>query len=304
MSNEKIANDQANAIGDVKFPSVWSDLRGVAFSQDYIDAGGVKTRTISSGSPDKPLLLLLHGTGGHAEAFSRNFGPHGSEFWTVAIDMIGHGWTDKPNQAYEVRDYAKHILDVLAALGRKTAHISGESLGGWVAAYLAIHHPGVVDRLVLNTAGGWTMHLDVMERIRRLSTEAANDPTPERIRARLEFLMHDKSLVTDDLVETRRAIYAQPGFPEIMQRILCLQEPDTRRANLITREQFESIQAPTLVLWTSHDPTATPEEGKQIADMIPGAKYVVMNGCGHWPQYENATEFNALHIDFLKGRAS
>jgi 2-hydroxy-6-oxonona-2,4-dienedioate hydrolase len=284
------------------FASVWSDLTGVSFSQGFMDVDGVRTRYLSSGSQDKPLLLCLHGVGGHAEAYSRNFGPHGEHFWVVAVDMLGHGWTDKPDVDYQVADYARHIQGVLRALGRRNAHISGESLGGWVATHLAVHHPEAVDRLVLNTAGGWTAHPEVMGRLKRLSIEAAEEPSWERIRARLEFLMCDKSMVSDDLIETRRAIYAQPGFAATMRRIMCLQEMEIRRPNMITEAQYRSIKAPTLVVWTSHDPTATPEEGKQIADMIPGARYVVMNRCGHWPQFEDADAFNTLHIDFLLGR--
>lgn len=282
--------------------SLWSDLTGVAFSQGYLDAGGIRTRYISSGSPDKPLLLLLHGTGGHAEAFSRNFAAHGEHFWTVAIDLIGHGWSDKPQTGYEVKDYGAHVLAVMQALGRDKAHISGESLGGWVAGWLALHHPDKVDRLVLNTAGGWTAHPEVMERIKRLSMEAVHDPNPARIRTRLEFLMHDTSKVNDDLVEVRRAIYAQPGMVQAMEEILCLQEMHIRRRNMFSDEESRRIAAPTLVLWTSHDPTATPEEGRRISELIPGARYEVMNGCGHWPQFEDAEKFNALHLDFLLGR--
>jgi 2-hydroxy-6-oxonona-2,4-dienedioate hydrolase len=284
------------------YSSVWADLREVAFTQGYLNAGGIRTRYISSGSPDKPLLLCLHGVGGHAEAYSRNFGAHGEHFWTVAIDLLGHGWTGKPPIDYELPDYAGHVLNVLKALGRTRAHLSGESIGGWIATHMAVHHPEVVDRLVLNTAAGWTAHPEVMARLKAISIQAAADPSWERIRARLEFLMYDKSKVTDDLIETRRAIYAQPGFAETMNRIMCLQEMDLRRKNMITEDQYRSIAAPTLVVWTSHDPTATPQEGKQIADMIPGSQYVVMNECGHWPQYENAAEFNRLHIDFLLGR--
>lgn len=285
------------------FASVWADLTGVSFTQGYLDAGGIRTRFISAGSPDKPLLLLLHGVGGHAEAYSRNFGRHGEHFWVVAIDMLGHGWTDKPTIDYQVADYAKHVLDVLRALGRDRASISGESLGGWVATYLAVHHPEAVERLVLNTSGGWTAHPEVMERIKRLSNEAASDPSWERIRARLEFLMYDKATVSDDLIETRRAIYSQPGFAETMRRIMCLQDMKVRSHNMITEEQYRSIKAPTLVVWTSHDPTATPEEGRQISEMIPDARYVVLNKCGHWPQYEDAPQFNALHIAFLRGES-
>jgi 2-hydroxy-6-oxonona-2,4-dienedioate hydrolase len=284
------------------FSSVWADLRGVSFSQGFLDAGGIRTRFIQSGDPSKPLVLALHGVGGHAEAYSRNFGPHGEHFWFVAIDMLGHGWTEQPAINYQVKDYAEHVLAVLRTLGRESAMITGESLGGWVATYLAVHHPQVVEKLVLNTAGGWTAHPEVMERLKRLSNEAASDPSWERIRTRLEFLMCDKSMVSDDLIETRRAIYAQPEFADTMQRIMCLQDMDIRRPNMITEDQYRSISAPALVVWTSHDPTATPAEGKEIADMIPGAQYVVMNECGHWPQFEDADEFNRLHIAFLQGR--
>lgn len=282
------------------FSSVWADLRGVSFSQGFIDAGGIRTRYIQSGDPSKPLVLALHGVGGHAEAYSRNFGPHGEHFWFVAIDMLGHGWTDKPAIDYQVADYAGHVLDVLKALGRDSAMITGESLGGWVATYLAVHNPHVVEKLVLNTAGGWTAHPEVMTRLKTLSNQAASDPSWDRIKTRLEFLMCDKSMVSDDLIETRRTIYAQPGFDDTMKRIMCLQEMEIRRPNMITEEQYRSIKAPTLVVWTSHDPTATPAEGKEIADMIPGASYVVMNECGHWPQFEDAEQFNHLHIAFLQ----
>jgi len=284
------------------FSSVWADLRRVSFTQGFLDAERVRTRYIQSGDPSKPLVLALHGVGGHAEAYSRNFGPHGEHFWFVAIDMLGHGWTDQPAIDYQVKDYAGHVLAVLRALGRDRAMLTGESLGGWVATYLAVHHPHVVEKLVLNTAGGWTAHPEVMERLKRLSNEAASDPTWAHIRTRLEFFMCDKSMVSDDLIETRRAIYAQPGFGETMKRIMCLQEMDIRRTNMVSEEQYRSITTPTLVVWTSHDPTATPAEGAQIADMIPGSKYMVMNNCGLWPQFEDAPLFNRAHLAFLLGQ--
>jgi 2-hydroxy-6-oxonona-2,4-dienedioate hydrolase len=283
------------------YTSIWAELRHTPFEQGWLDAGGIRTRYLSSGNPSKPLLLLLHGIGGHAEAYVRNLRPHGERFWTVAIDMVGHGWSDRPDMDYQIRDYGEHVLAVIAALGRVSAMISGESLGGWVASWIAAEHPSAVSKLVLNTAGGWTAHPEIMARLKRLSNEAASDPTPERIRERLRWLMFDKSLVSDDLIETRRAIYAQPGYARTMERIMCLQEMEIRRANMISEEQYRSITAPTLVLWTSHDPTATPEEGREIASMISRSDYVVLNECGHWPQYEKADLFNRLHLAFLLG---
>jgi 2-hydroxy-6-oxonona-2,4-dienedioate hydrolase len=130
--------------------------------------------------------------------------------------------------------------------------------------------------------------------------EAVTDPTPERIRSRLEFLMYRNTNVNDDLVETRRAIYAQPGYADTMKRILCLQEIETRKRNMFSAEDSQKITAPTLVIWTSHDPTATPEEGKKIARSIPGAQFELMTGCGHWPQFEDPETFNRIHLDFLR----
>ena len=74
--------------------SVWSDLQGVPFTQGYLDAAGVRTRYLRAGDPAKPVLMLLHGSGGHAEAYVRNLEAHAEHFWTWSIDMLGHGYTD------------------------------------------------------------------------------------------------------------------------------------------------------------------------------------------------------------------
>ena len=86
---------------DPTYTSNWIDLKSTAFRQDFIEAGGIRTRYLASGSSDKPLLLFLHGTGGHAEAYTRNLAAHGEHFHTVAIDMVGHGWSGKPLIDYE-----------------------------------------------------------------------------------------------------------------------------------------------------------------------------------------------------------
>lgn len=283
------------------YESIWRDLRGVSFSQGWLDAGGTRTRYLASGEPDKPPLLLLHGTGGHAEAYVRNLRAHGEHFRTYAIDMLGHGWTDKPGVPMEISAYVDHLVRVLDALGLRRAHISGESLGGWVAARFAIQHPDRIARLVLNTTGGSRADPQVMSRLKELTLRAATDPSWDFVKARLEWLMHDKRHVNDDLIATRQAIYSAPGAAAAMQRALALQEMDVRVRNLLTPDDWGNIGAETLVLWTDHDPTNPVEEGQRIASMIPGAKFAVMRGCGHWPQWEDAATFDALHLAFLAG---
>lgn len=283
------------------YQSFWTDLRNTSFSQGWLQAGAIRTRYLAAGAEDLPVLILLHGTGGHAEAYTRNLGAHAPYFRTYSIDMVGHGWTDKPDVPMEIGAYVDHLRGVVDALGVERAHISGESLGGWVAAQFALDHPDRVDRLVLNTTGGSAARPEVMAKIKEISMRAIEAPTWEFIKARLEWLMADPSKVTDDLIESRRSIYANPEFAEAMKRALILQEMDVRRRNLLSDDDWAAIAAQTLVLWTSHDPTNPPEEGRRIASMIPDAQFVVMQDCGHWPQFEDPETFNDLHVRFLRG---
>ncbi|AGW92907.1 alpha/beta fold hydrolase [Cupriavidus sp. DF5525] len=284
------------------FQSIWAELRGVTFTQGWLDAGGISTRYLHAGERGKPALILLHGVGGHAEAYVRNLKAHAEHFDVWAIDMIGHGWTDKPAGPRDVSAYVDHVVRVLDALGIERASFSGESLGGWVASRLAIDHPERVDRLVLNTAGGSQADPVVMERLKTLSMRAVEDPGWDFIKARVEWLMADKAKVFDDLVATRQAIYAQPGMVEAQRDNIVLQDMETRQRNILRAADYGRIQAPTLVLWTSDDPTADVSEGRRIATMIPGALFTVMDGCGHWPQFEDADTFNRIHLNFLLGK--
>jgi len=106
--------------------SVWSDLQGVAFSQGYLDAGGVRTRYLHAGDESRPVLVLLHGSGGHAEAYVRNLEAHAEHFSTWSIDMLGHGYTDKPGHPLEVGHYISHLMAFLDAIGADRVHLSGE----------------------------------------------------------------------------------------------------------------------------------------------------------------------------------
>ncbi len=281
--------------------SFWIDRRAGAFAQGYLTAGGYRTRYLHAGQHGQPPLILLHGTGGHAECYSRNLLAHGEHFDTYAIDMIGHGYSDKPSFPYEIDVYVEHVRAVIDTLGFNQIRLSGESLGGWVAARFALKYPERVTQIVLNTTGGATMNLEVMQRIKTLTMAAVATPTWDAVKARLEWLMADPATVTDDLIACRQAIYQAPGMLEAMPHILCLQEPEIRVRNNLTDDEWRAIKAPTLVLWTDKDPTAAVEVGERITSLIPNAEFALMTGCGHWPQFEDPETFNTLHLRFLKG---
>src|SRR4051812_42946887 len=135
------------------YTSVWSDLNQVEFSQSFLQAGPYRTRYLHAGDDSKPVLLMLHGITGHAEAYVRNLAAHAEHFSVWAIDFIGHGYSSKPDHPLEIPHYIDHVDHVLDALGAQKTSFGGESLGGWVAARYAIDRSERVDRIALNTMG-------------------------------------------------------------------------------------------------------------------------------------------------------
>jgi 2-hydroxy-6-oxonona-2,4-dienedioate hydrolase len=280
--------------------SVWTELEGVSFRQEWINAGGIRTRFLASGwDTDYPSLIFLHGMGGFAEAYSRNLGPHGRHFRTFAIDMIGHGWTDKPNVRMEIPAYVDHLVRFLDAMKIEKAHISGESLGGWVAARFALLHPDRLDKLVLNSTWGSVDQPEAMTQFGQLFQRAVDNPNWDFVKAMQDWSLADPERVTDDFVAIRQAIYSSAGFEQAMKNILVLQDIDIGKRNLLSTEDWGGIKAPTLVVWTTHNPAMQMREGHRISTMISGASLVVIENCGNWPEFEAAGKFNSFHIDFL-----
>ncbi|RAN69547.1 alpha/beta hydrolase [Bacillus sp. SRB_336] len=284
------------------FTSVWSDLAQVEFSQGFVQAEKYRTRYLHAGDIAKPTLIAMHGITGHAEAYVRNLEALSEHFSVWAIDFIGHGYSSKPDHPLEIKHYIEQLLEFMAAIGVEKAYFTGESLGGWVGARFAIDHPEKVARILLNTMGGTMANPAVMERLFTLSMEAAKDPSWERVKARLEWLMADPSMVTDDLIKTRQAIFAQPEWLKACTANMALQDLPTRKRNMLTDEALSQIKAPALVLWTTKDPSGPVDEGRRIASLIPNGELAIMENCGHWPQYEDPETFNKIILDFLLDR--
>jgi len=277
--------------------SIWGELATVDHELRHVDVGGVRTRVLQAGHG--PDLVLLHGTGGHLEAYARNIGGLARDFRVTAYDMVGHGWSDTPDRPYTIDVLSDHLLGLLDALGIDRAHLSGESLGGWVVAWTAAHHPDRVDRLVLNTPGNIANKPEVMARMRDSTMAAVRDPSDETVRRRVEFLFHHKEMVTDELVNLRRAVYSRPGFVRAITNTLVLQDPAVRKDFAWDPAWVGRITAPTLLLWTGHDPTGGLDEAEMLLGWLPDARLHVITDAGHWPQWEQVGEYLLAHHDFL-----
>ena len=281
--------------------SFWSALAHVDHCLVTVDAGGVPTRALQAGRGEP--VVMLHGTSGHLEAFLRNVAPHAEHYAVHAIDMLGHGWTGKPDHPYEIPRYVEHLLAYLDAVGAPRAHLVGESLGGWVAAWLASEHPDRVASLQLLASGGTKADPVIMDRIKGSTTRAVTTDDRAFTRARLELLMHDPADVSEELVDVRHAIYHAPDFVRNLPNLLCLQEMEVRHRNLLRADRMARISAPTLVVWGRQNPFGDVPEAQALHEAIAGSRLVLLDDCGHWPQHEQAATYNPLSLAFLAAAA-
>lgn len=289
--------------------SIWVDLikDDFGFRQTFYDAGGYRTRALEAG--DGPPLIFLHGTGGHAEAYLRNLAAHAEHFHVYAIDMLGHGYTDRPDGDYDMHRWSDHLLAFLDTIGADKARLSGESLGAMVSAWTAIRHPDRVEKICLNTgilappnAAGRQQLIDALER----SKKAAGNLTWDSVKARMQWLMAepDKTL-TDEIVDVRYTIYSQPGMLPTMGKIAMSTlggvVDDAFCEKWMNPALMADIQCPVLVLWTRHNPGQPVELAEEAMQHIPDARMVVLEESAHWPQWEEPEVFNREHIAFMRG---
>jgi 2-hydroxy-6-oxonona-2,4-dienedioate hydrolase len=282
---------------------MWQELSLTPHEYGWADAGGIKTRYVHAGSKAKPAVIMLPGTAGTIETFYPSIAPHAEHFDVYAIDMLGSGFTDKPDHDYEIHHYVKHIKDFMAAVGLKRASLFGVSLGSWAAARFAITHPDLIDKLSLVSVAGMTANAETMKRVASGRSNAADDPSWENIGSIFKVLIFDEKNRVTDIMAMRQAAYRQPEMKTAMQHILCLQKMDFRQRNLVREEEWRRIKAPTLVVGSKNDRESDHDKVSMVGEWIPNAKTIIIEGVGHWPHLEVKDEFNRLNIAFLEGRS-
>ncbi len=245
-----------------------------------------------------PPVVLLHGLGGDGSRWAPNIGPLAVDFRVIALDQIGFGDSDKPMASYHTGMLAEFLVDFLKAIGVSKASLVGNSMGAFVAAYTAVHYPQVVDRLVLVDGAGYrrTAGGPLMDLHRR---QIQNGVTREETREFFRIMFHDKTLVTDKMVDDNLGLRLRSAFA-----ISKMQESIQLGLGGVSEEEMRSIKAPTLILWGKYDELLGPPEqtAERLRRDISGSQLVVIDDAGHLPQLEQTDEFNRLVRRFLNAK--
>jgi 2-hydroxy-6-oxonona-2,4-dienedioate hydrolase len=281
-------------------PTLFAALEHTQFSVRWHEIDGTRTRILQFGETDKPPLVMLHGTGSHAEAFLYNVASLAAEWRVITYDLPGHGWSSAPERSYEIAGYCRHLEGVLDWAGVGAAVLCGHSLGSWISARFAALHPESVRGLLLISPAGTLAQPPVMTALRELSREAAERPTQTAVRQRLELLVADPDCLTEEMIDLRRRIYELPDARARTERTLALQEPAARARNLLTHNELATIHHAALVVSGDQDAVVPLSAARAFADLLHSGHLHVMQGCAHWPNYERPDDFNRLALGWLR----
>src|SRR6476619_7146676 len=193
-----------NASAQPRTSAIAKDVTVFCVKLHYLEAG--------RGAP----VVLLHGLGGDGSRWAPNIDPLAKDFHVFALDQIGFGESDKPLANYHTGMLAEFLVGFLKAVGVQKASLVGNSMGAGVALYTAVHYPDMVDRIVLADGGGYRSASGAAappataDALRRRQLQ--NSVTREETREFFKILFHDKSLVTDTMVDEQLSMRLRSAF--------------------------------------------------------------------------------------------
>lgn len=265
----------------------------------YVQAGENRLHYHEAG--EGPALLMIHGGGPGAGGWSnyrRNVDAFAQHFRVIIPDLPGFNKSDKRVIEGSLYGYlAESMRHLLDALNIEKAHIVGNSLGGATALKLAIDTPERAGRLILMGPGGGLQLFTPRpsEGVKHLFTYYEGEgPTREKLTGFLGCMVHDRSMITEELFEERLAASLQPGLKESWPF-------NPKRPPILDElwRDYNRIQSPTLIVWGRDDRTLTIDNAWAMVNQIPDVRLHVFGKTGHWAQWERAEEFNRLVLGFL-----
>ncbi|HZK32560.1 MAG TPA: alpha/beta hydrolase [Corynebacterium sp.] len=243
-------------------------------------------------------ILFLHGSGTGVTAAANwwlNL-PEISELGRcIAIDSIGYGQTVvAEGTAYGIREWVRHAVRVLDALGIEKTWIVGNSLGGWLAFQFAIDYPERLLGIVSMGTGGAKL-------TGALKGHSNPTLTEEGIRQTLELFVVDKNLITDELVTLRYESALNDTASDRLQEVVSARDRD-REALPLDFEVLSRLEVPVLLIHGVQDKVIPVQRTWDILNVIPHADAHIFSQCGHWSQVERSSEFNNVIKQWLSTR--
>lgn len=272
----------------------------VTESDAFMDIAGARVRVRREGSITNPPLILIHGFTLSLESWDAWSEILQEEYYVIRYDLLGHGLTGPDEQSrYSAPERAEFLQAVMDELGIERATLAGNSLGGQIAWLFAASNPDRVDRLILVSAGGYSIN------------GVEDEPVAPPMIARAYFLLAPEFLIE----QAAQFVYADPS--QLTENRLTVVRDMMRREgngqafldqiNEFTlpdpTETLSNMQVPTLVLWGGRDATIPVDHAHRFHAALPSSELAVFDDLGHAPHEEAPRETALALTEFLVSAA-
>ncbi len=255
-------------------------MSGAAPKERTVELEGMPVH-LWEGGAGRPLLFL-HGAGSIGQGWVGAF-PALSEHHRVLLpDLPGFGLSPDNPRIRTFRELSTAVVELLREVsGGEKVDLMGNSMGGGVAAGIALAHPELLHSLLLVAPGGLYESEDMRAEASRVVPGEVN-----------QWLFH-------------RPERARSGFPTLTPEEVRARWKQTREAlnrwstNGFVKVAYRGLKVPTLLIWGREDRILPSSWAPEIAEGIPGARAVVLEDCGHVPQLEVPGPFTKVVEDYL-----
>jgi len=276
-----------------------------------VDVGGINTRywVEGSGSP----VVLIHGLSNSIEHWLLNINALAAEHTVYALDLLGHGRTDKPlSRSYDLSHLAGFVIDFMDALGIERADLIGHSLGGGVALIIAETSPERVHRLVLVDSVGLAVDLGIVLRlvsvpgVGEVLTRIGLQGDFQKQLKRQRAIWPDTHVVPEEMIRLR---YATRWEDIRKTNFKALRASINFRGMRMTALQpivqgLRSLHLPVLVVWGEQDDLVPTRHARIVQNEVAKARVEIFEDAGHDPMVVNPERFNRVTMQFLRSTSS
>jgi 3-oxoadipate enol-lactonase len=246
---------------------------------------------VLTGAKDKPALVFANSLGSDLHIWDDVVDLLAGHFRIVCYDKRRHGLSEAPAPPYTINDLSQDVLGLLDALKIEQAVVCGISVGGLIAQALALSRPERVRGLVLSDTGARIGSVESWEQ--RIATvyagglESLKAPTMERWFSRQFRERRDADVRGYSNMLLRTTVDGYIGT------CCALRDADFHAT-------IAQIKLPTLVLCGAEDIATPPELGRQLASLIAGAEFSLVEGSGHLPCIEKPLPMTERMLKFFR----
>jgi pimeloyl-ACP methyl ester carboxylesterase len=254
-----------------------------------VQVAGHRVHYLAEGPAGGPVVVLVHGLGGHAEDW-RNLAPYlvKAGYRVYLPDLPGYGRSEKPADfSYSVRDEAEAVVGFLDALGLKQVDLGGWSMGGGIVQHVAFRHAERVRRLMLFDSIG-------LDQMPAFNVRLFTPTTPTEI-DQLDALLYPHPPKVPGFI-ARDILRISKNNAWVIHR--ALDSMSTRQD--ATDNILPQFKMPVLIVWGAADRIIPLEQGETMHRLVPQSELVVTFGCGHMAPVQCTAMIGPKVVEFEK----